>query len=251
MVGLADGLGVVGHVGLEQQQGIGPVRREPGRELLAVEARVAGGDHSLDAEPTGGVVIGVESVAGPGIVADHDVGTDPTDHLGHPAPLDDPGDELPVDQVQEDRILRPEHGRGSALLVVTGRHQRGRVLVGIPGALGSVGQHQVRDPTPRRGPLGQRGAGLELGVVGVRDDHQGAVGGGQVAAGGSARWQRVDEVAHRAVPVAGSATVPHSGGGSRSSGSSTSQPSGPESRTLTARSQRAAAARWASKEPGP
>ena len=57
----------------------------------------------------------------------------------------------------------------------------------IPGPLGAVGQHEVVHGAPLAGPLGQRGTGLELGIVGVGDDHQRARRHGQVDRRGRGR----------------------------------------------------------------
>ena len=58
--------------------------------------------------------------------------------------------------------------------------QRGLVDVGVPGALRAVGQHEVVDDRAGARPLGERGTALELGVVGVGDDHERSSGVGQV-----------------------------------------------------------------------
>ena len=53
--------------------------------LVGEEVRVAGGDDAVDGEPAGGAVVGVEAVALPRVVAEHDVGAELTDHAGHRA----------------------------------------------------------------------------------------------------------------------------------------------------------------------
>ncbi len=88
-------LDVVGFVGLEQQQHVGPVVRQI---LVGEEERIAGGDDAVDGEPAGVAVIGVQPVALPRIVAEHDVGTQLADPVArHRLALGQAGLELAVD----------------------------------------------------------------------------------------------------------------------------------------------------------
>ncbi len=79
----ADVLGVVGLVGLPEQQRRGPVR---GEALLGEEVRVAGGDDALAGQETGVAVVGVEPVALPRVVAEHHLGPQLAEHPAHLGP---------------------------------------------------------------------------------------------------------------------------------------------------------------------
>ena len=66
-----DPLDVVRLVGLEQQERVGPVVRttETGEEV-----RVTGRDDAVDGQPAGVTVVGMQPVALPRVVTEHDVG---------------------------------------------------------------------------------------------------------------------------------------------------------------------------------
>ena len=165
-----DVLDVVGLVGLEQQQRVGTVVGQP---VLGEEVRIAGRHDAVDRQPAGVAVVGVEPVALPRVVAEHDVGSELADDACDLAPPFERRLELAVDAAEEhDLAGGAERLGGRALLVLALRDQRGGVGVGVPGALRAVGEHEVRDDAARRRPLGERGAAVELDVVGVGDDGQ-------------------------------------------------------------------------------
>ena len=93
-----DVLDVVGLVGLEEQQRLGPV---VGERLLGEEVRVARRHDALDGEEAGVAVVGVEPVALPRVVAEHDGGLELPDPVRHLPPLAHARVELAVDPVEE------------------------------------------------------------------------------------------------------------------------------------------------------
>ena len=113
-------LDVVGLVGLEQQQRVGPV---VGEVLLGEEVRVAGRDHALHGQQPGVAVVGVEPVALPGVVAEHDGGPQPADPVRHLPPLSQARLELAVGPAEEHALAggaeRAAAARCSAWRVTT------------------------------------------------------------------------------------------------------------------------------------
>ena len=73
---------VVRLVGLEQQEG---GRTMVGETEVGEEVRVARRDHTLAGEQSGVAMIGMKSVALPGVVPEHHGGTEFPDHAGHVA----------------------------------------------------------------------------------------------------------------------------------------------------------------------
>ena len=142
-----------------------------------MEVRVAGPDDGVADELTGDAVVGMEAIALPRIVAEHDVGAQA------PNRPDDLGAcrcivlQLAVDPIEEDHLAGAGPGESAgrlALLLAAPRDERCGVRLGIPRALGAIGAHEVMHDASRIGPLGERGAGPELDVVGVRADRQSA-----------------------------------------------------------------------------
>ena len=113
-------LDVVRLVGLPQQQGGRAVR---GEVVLGEEVGVARGDDGVADQPAGVAVIGMEPVALPRVVAEHDLRlqlADDSHHLRHGPPV---GDELAVDAVEEAHLAGTVAGqpaRRFALLVAGG-----------------------------------------------------------------------------------------------------------------------------------
>ena len=130
-------------------------------------------DQGVDDDPPGGVVVGVEAVPRPGVVAEQDVGSQPADpegDLGHGVPV---GDQVAVDPAQEGDLAGGAQGGGRvALLGLPGGDQGGGVGLDVPGPLGPVGAHQDGDLAAGLGPAGQRGPRSELDVVRVRPHRQ-------------------------------------------------------------------------------
>lgn len=116
----------------------------------------------------------MEPVPLPRVVAQHHVGAYRSDGGRHLPPLPQPRLELPVRPAEErDLAGAAQRHRRPALLVLAPGYQPGRVLGRIPRSLGAVGADHMMDATTGRDPLGQRGAGTELDVVGVSSDGQG------------------------------------------------------------------------------
>ena len=142
---------------------------------------VPGGHQGVEGEEAGGPVVGVEAVAAPGVVAEQHVGPHGPDDPGHRPALVGVVDQLAVDLAEE---LHPVAGRRSDVTAeqapaAAARHSRLRaatsaaeVGVGVPAALGPVGEHEVVDLAAGGRPAGERGAGAELDVVGVGADGQ-------------------------------------------------------------------------------
>ena len=164
-----DVLDVVGLVGLEEEQRVGPV---VGERLLGEEVRVARRHDALDGEEPGVAVVGVQPVALPRVVAEHDGGPQLPDPVRHLPPLAHAGLELAVDPAEEHALRRWRRApaaaaRCSAWRVTTSAAASVRR---VPAALGAVGADEVVDDGAGRRPLGERGAAAELDVVGVGAD---------------------------------------------------------------------------------
>ena len=110
-------LHVVGLVGLPQEDRGRPVGVEP---VLAVEVRIARRHHPFAQQQPGVAVVGVQPIALPRVVAEHDVRTQLTDHTRHPAAQLEPAVQLAVDLLEEHDLAGPvarEPARGLALLL--------------------------------------------------------------------------------------------------------------------------------------
>ena len=128
---VVDRLDVVRLVGLEQQQRVGTVVRaaEPGEEV-----RVARRDDAVDGRPAGVPVVGVQAVALPRVVTEHDVGphlrgsTSHTDARARRAAL-----ELAVDEAAEVHRSAPASVvAAAARFVDAGRDERVEVVGLVP-----------------------------------------------------------------------------------------------------------------------
>ena len=154
-----------------------------GDALVGEEERVAGRDDAVDGEPAGVAVVGVQPVAPPRVVAEHDVGLQRADPVGDPlalgrAPTSSSPSTLPSMTTSP---VAPSALAAGLLLDARGCDERGDVLVGVPGALRAVGEDQVVHDAAVGRPLGQGGPGLELDVVGMGADGQRDRRRGQVA----------------------------------------------------------------------
>ena len=243
-----DVLDVVGLVGLPQQQRVGPVVGEP---LLGEEVRVAGGDDAVAGEQAGVAVVGVEPVALPRVVAEHDVGLQPADPVRDLPPL-----------ARARSRARRRASRGTRTSPVApqraGPPPAARAWrVTTSAAVSASGSQVPFEPSvqtrwwtthPGRGPLGQRAAAAELDVVGVGAD-------GQRDARASAGRPTSPPAAVTAGwpgSLAAIGSTSFTRGWARSSGMSTSSPSrGSRARPRTPSPRRAASARWRRNEPGP
>ena len=115
-----DRLDVIDLVGLPQQKARRPVRRQA---LLGKEVWVAGGHDALHGQKAGVAVVGMEAVALPGIMAEHDVGSDLPDHPADLGPLGQAAGELTVDVIEEDDVPRAEGGSRRPLLLPAERDE--------------------------------------------------------------------------------------------------------------------------------
>ena len=121
---VGDVLDVVGFVGLPEQQRIGPV---VGELLLGEEQRVAGRHDALDGEEAGVAVVGMEAVALPRVVAEHDGGPELADPVGDLPALAERRVELAVGPAEEDDLAgRPER-RGRRRAARPGGWRRARL----------------------------------------------------------------------------------------------------------------------------
>ena len=120
-------------------------------------------------------MVGMQAIALPRIVTEHDVGAQLADHAGHLAAHDQIAVELAVDVIEEDHqpgVGAAQSPRCLALLALALLGQGGDVGVGIPRSLGSVGADQVVHDAAGVGPLGQGCPASELDVVGMGADRQ-------------------------------------------------------------------------------
>ena len=109
-------LDVVRLVGLVEKQGRGSVMVQ---RLLAEEVRVAGSDDTLDAQQARVAVIGVQTVALPRVVGDHDVGAQAANPRRHLGPLQQPRFELAVGVAQKNHLAPgPQRLRCVALFLL-------------------------------------------------------------------------------------------------------------------------------------
>ena len=132
-----DVLDVVGLVGLEEQQ---RRRSVMGHVVVGIEVRIAGGHHAVDGEPAGVAVIGMQPVAPPRVVAEHDVGLQSTDPVGDLVAMGEVGLQLAVDVAQEhDLALGTQRSGGGPLLVLAGR--------GSSASVSALGSHEPFEPS--------------------------------------------------------------------------------------------------------
>ena len=83
----------------------------------------------------------------------------------------------------------PSARDAGALLLLAQRDEARLVLVGIPRSLRPVGADEVEELAPGGGPLGERGAGAELDVVGMGADGEGARRRRKVGGDVHVRWR--------------------------------------------------------------
>jgi hypothetical protein len=114
-----------------------------GDPVVPKEVGVPGADQGIDDDAAGRVVVGVEAVAPPGVVAEEDLGPQPADperHLGDGLAI---GHQIAVDPSEEGHLAgRPQGGGGVALLGLAGGDESRGVGIDVPGALGPVGAHE-------------------------------------------------------------------------------------------------------------
>ena len=185
----ADIFDVVGLVGFPQQQRAGPVR---GQVLLAIEVRVACRDDALASEQPGVAMVGVQAVALPRVVTEHDIGAKLAYHPGDLAASLQVAVELTVDVIEEAHFAGIDTAQPTGrldLFELTLGNEGGHIGVGVPGALRTIGTDQVMHDAAGRGPLGQRCATTELDVVGVGADGQRDGGHGEVVGEGVAPYR--------------------------------------------------------------
>ncbi len=164
---------VVRGVGLEQQQVLGPM---VGDSVLWEEVRVAGGHDALAGEQAGVAMIGMQPISLPRVVAEHHVGPELSDRERHVTACHKIAIEFAVDVLEEHDLARLAPGQSArclALLALASGRQRNRVGCGIPGALRSIGTHEVMHRAAAGGPFCKGRAAAELDVVGVSPDRQG------------------------------------------------------------------------------
>jgi hypothetical protein len=165
-----DVLGVVGLVGLPEQQRGGPVRR--GAEV-GEEVRIARRHDGVGHKEPGRAMVGVQAVAPPWVVTQNHVGLQTANPARQLATLVDARLQLTVGVAEEHHVARTaERARRRPLLVLPGGDELGHGLIAVPRSLRPVGADQMRDRRAPCHPLGQRAAGPELDVVGMGADGQ-------------------------------------------------------------------------------
>ena len=120
-------------------------------------------------------VVGVQAVALPRVVTEHDVGPGGRGSPRRPARDGRRGRRRARRRPRRGSGRRRRRARAAAARCssLAGGDERGEVVVGIPGALRAVGEHeQVARRRPRRAHLRERRAAPELDVVGMRADRE-------------------------------------------------------------------------------
>ncbi len=163
---------MVDDISLEQQQCIRAVRLEPVLELFGIEERVPGCNYPVHREPTRSLMVGVQPIAPPGIVCQHDCRPQASDHHADRSPRVPVVEQFTVGSSQEHHLPGGSEGhRGGSLFALAARDEGVLVDAWIPRSLGTIGENQVLDGRPRACPPRQGGAALEFGVVGMCCDH--------------------------------------------------------------------------------
>ena len=143
-----------------------------------MEVRIAGADDRVAHQLTGDAVIGMEPVALPRVMAEHDVGAEAANR---PDDLGSRGHvvrQLAVDAAEKEDLARLGAGQSPGrlpLLLLSPVDERRLIGIRVPGALRAVRAHEVMDHAPLGGPLGQGAARSELDVVRVGADGQGTL----------------------------------------------------------------------------
>ncbi len=158
---------MIGGIGRPEQHGGGSMRLQT---LFREEEVVARGDDAIQNSPTGGSVIGVQLVALPGVVRDHNIRLDLADLAAHlPAEIHRVL-QFTVDVIEVSYLSRTEGGSCGGLLGGSPLRKLGGLNVRIPASLGTVGDDKHGEMGAGRCPLGKSASGSELDVVGVRPD---------------------------------------------------------------------------------
>ncbi len=155
--------------------------------LIGEEVGIARGDDGVGDDEPRRAVVGMEAVPAPGVVGQHDIGTDEAQQPGDLPPGAGVVAELTVGPTEEGDVAPAEKRGGAALLLLAHGDEHRLVLSGVPTSLRTVGQHEVVQDGARRRPLGQRGAAAELDVIGMGADGQGGHGHAQIACAGAPR----------------------------------------------------------------
>ena len=91
-----------------------------GELLLGEEVRVARGDDAVAREEPGVAVVGVQPVALPRVVAEHDLGPQAPDPVRHLPALAQAALQLAVGPAEEDDLAGGAEGAGGGALLVPG-----------------------------------------------------------------------------------------------------------------------------------
>ena len=173
-----------GSIRLPQQQvrRAGAVPPPPGRR------GAARGDDAFDHEAPRVVVVGVEPVALPRVVAEDDIRAEPADPVTEFGSLAKPRSAPRRLPAEKDHRPGPRPAPPTRPVARPGGWPPGLAgsSVGSRGALGSVRADEVEDLTAGRGPGGERAAAAELDVVGMGADSQRPLRNGE---------RRVDDLA--------------------------------------------------------
>jgi hypothetical protein len=117
---------VVWFVGFPQKQSRRTMRR---RVLVGKEVGIARCHDGIGEEKSGVPVVWVQAVALPGIVPEHDVGTDGADPGAQLPPLLGPRLELAIRPAEEDHVsVAPECPRSGSLLFLAKLHEARKIL---------------------------------------------------------------------------------------------------------------------------
>jgi hypothetical protein len=174
---VVDRFQVVDIFGLEQQHRPWAVRGAEAGE----EVGIAGRDDAADQQLAGHSMVGMEAVALPRVVPEHDIGASVADGGTDPLATRTGRFQLTVDEPGEAHVRDPERGGGGPLLTLAGLDQCGRVGGRVPRPLRPVGEHEELAVGARCRPLRERRTTAEFHIVRVCADGQGATRDVEVA----------------------------------------------------------------------
>jgi hypothetical protein len=181
---------MIGLVCFKQEGAIGAVNL---KTVVFEVVRISSGDDAVECEPSGIAMIGMEPVSLPRIMSENDIGLCRANPVGNLIANVQCRLEFAVDMTEHDDLAsRPEPTGGFHLFGSAQFNEFFRVLVGIPGSFGAVGQNEMIDDTSSGGPFGKSAAALKLSIVGMGNDDERARRSRDVARSHRTVWKVSD-----------------------------------------------------------